>query len=325
MKLGRNWRWLLLVVAFFLVPFLIHSNPYYLSVFTLCMINVLMTTSLRTIAITGQMCVGIMAFMGTGAYTSALLMMKLGLPIWVTLPMSGLTAMVLASIIAYPSVRVTGMYFGMITLFFNQVVLLVLNQWSSLTGGSTGLLNIPSVGHLAFLGLNVDFGRQLPYAYFVLVIVAICAFFLYRIDHSHLGTTFATIEQDESAARNVGINVTWVKVYAFCTGCFFAGVSGCLYTHYLRVINPDVFGLFPSIYIMIYMVAGGRKTFIGPIIGAIILTLIPQIFSSLTKYQPFLYVGALYIVLYLMPGGIADLPNIIRAQFYKLRERRAAP
>ncbi len=82
MKPGKNWSWLLLIIAFFLVPFLIRSNAYYLSVFTLCMINVLTTTSLRTIAITGQMCVGIMAFMGAGAYTSALLMMKLSLPIW---------------------------------------------------------------------------------------------------------------------------------------------------------------------------------------------------------------------------------------------------
>jgi len=215
------------------------------------------------------------------------------------------------------------MYFAMITLFFNQVILLIATQWSSLTGGSTGLLNIPSIGHLSLLGLNINFGGHMPYAYFVLFIVTICLLFLYRIDHSRLGTTWASIEQDESAARNVGINVTWLKVSSFCIGCFFTGIAGCLYAHYLRVINPDTFGLFPSIYILIYMVAGGRKNFIGPIIGAVILTLVPQISEPLTKYQPFIFVAALYIVLYLMPNGVADLPNIIRRQIAKIQQRRA--
>jgi branched-chain amino acid transport system permease protein len=249
--------------------------------------------------------------------------MKASLPIWVTLPCAGLVSMVLASIIAYPSVRVTGMYFGMITLFFNQVLILVFTQWRALTGGSTGLLGIPSIGHVNMFGLHIDLGGHMGYAYFVFIIVLISMIFMYRIDRSHLGISWATLEQDESAARNVGINVTWLKVSSFCIGSFFAGISGALYAHYLRVINPDTFGMFPSIYILIYMVFGGRKYFSGPIIGAVVLTLVPQVFAPLREYQPFLFVAALYIVLYAMPGGVADVPNIIRKRIFKIRQRRA--
>lgn len=324
MKLGRNLTWLLLVVVAFLVPIFIRDNNYYLSIFIMCVINIILASSLRTIASTGQMCVGITAFSGIGAYTSAILMIKMSLPIWATLPLAGLTAMVVASIIAYPSVRVTGIYFAMMTLFFVQVVQLILLEWKTMTGGSMGIVDIPSIGTISIFGLHVDFGHSLPYSYFVLVIMVISLLFLYRIGNSRLGMTMTSIEQGELLSKSVGINTVGYKVASFCIGSFFAGVAGCLYAHDLRLVNPDSFGLFPSIYIVIDMVAGGRKKFIGPIIGAIILTIIPQLFSSFAAYQPFFYVAALYIVLYVMPGGLVDLPMIIKSRLSKMREKTVA-
>jgi len=323
-KLGWNLTWFILVIVAFLVPLIIRSNDYFLSIFILCAIYVILASSLRTIASTGQICVGIMAFTGIGAYTSVLLMMKLHWHIWATLPLAGLTSMAIASIIAYPSVRVRGIYFSMVTLFFVQVIQAILMEWKSMTGGSMGILNVPSIGIISIFGLNIDFGHPLPYSYFVLVITVISLLFLYRIDHSRLGTTMASIEQGELLSKSVGINTVGLKVASFCIGSFFAGVAGCLYAHHLRVLVPSSFGLFPSIYILIDMVAGGRKKFIGPIIGAIILTIIPQLFSSFAQYQPFFYVAALYVVLYTLPGGLADLPTLIKSRLSKMRERRMA-
>jgi branched-chain amino acid transport system permease protein len=134
----------------------------------------------------------------------------------------------------------------------------------------------------------------------------------------------SSIEQDEAVSKSLGINTVGFKVASFCIGSFFAGVAGCLYGHDLRVLVPDSFGLFPSIYIVIDMVAGGRKNFVGPIIGAIILTLLPQVFMSFSTYQPFIYVVALYLVLYLMPGGLVDLPVLIRSRLIRRRARRLA-
>jgi len=324
MKLGRKISWIIIIIVAFLLPLIIRNNNYFLSVFILCVINVLLTSALRNIASVGQICVGTMAFAGIGAYTSGLLMMKFSFPIWAAMPLAGLAALAVAAVIAYPAVRVTGVYFAMVTLFFAEVTRLVISEWRSLTGGSSGLLNIPTVGTLSFFGSTIDFGHLLPYAYFALTITVICLLFLYRIDHSQLGTTLSSIEQDESVATSIGINVTGFKVSSFCIGCFFTGVAGSLYAHYLRVLNPETFGLFPSIYLLINMVAGGRKKFIGPIIGAIILTLIPQIFSSLKEYQPFIYVAALYLVLYLLPGGIVDLPVIVSSYLSKLRRESLA-
>ncbi len=324
MKTGRNLNWLLGISAAFIIPLIIRGNNYYLSVFILCAINVILASGLRIIASTGQLCVGVMAFAGIGAYTSALLMMKLGLPIWATLPLAGLMSMAVAALIAYPSVRITGFYFAMMTLFFVQIVQLVLTEWRGLTGGSTGIVDVPSIGTLGLFGLQIDFSHFLPYAYFVLVITVISLLFLYRIDRSHFGTFMGVIEQDETVAKSVGINTIGFKVTSFCIGSFFAGVAGCLYAHDLKVLVPDSFGLFPSIFIVIDMVAGGRKAFVGPIIGAIILTLLPQVFMSFSAYQPFIYVVALYLVLYLVPGGLVDLPALIRSRFILRGERGLA-
>jgi len=314
MKFNRNLSWLLVIIVVFLIPLSIKDNTYFLSVFILCLINIILASGFRVISSVGQLCFATMAFAGIGAYTSALLMMKLGFPIWVTLPLSGIAAMIVASIVAYPFVRVTGIYFAMLTLFFGEVIRLILIEWKSITSGSTGLTNIPSIGTMSIAGFTIDFANYLPYSYFVLIIMIICLLFLYRIDHSRLGTTLKCIEQDELVAKSVGINVVGYKVLVFCIGCFFAGIAGCLYAHYLRAIVPDSFGLFPSIYIVIYTMAGGRKSFVGPIVGAIVLTLIPQIFSMLVQYQPFIYAAALYIVLYVMPGGLVDLPRIIMSR-----------
>ena len=324
MKLGAKSTWLILVVVALLIPALLRNNIYWLSVFVLCMVNVVIASGLRTIMSTGQLCIGILAFTGIGAYTAALLAMRLNFPIWATLPIGGLVAMFVTALIAYPAVRTTGIYFAMVTLFFGQVVQLVLTDWRSLTGGSTGLVGIPSIGTLTIFGSRINFVQWLPYAYFVIFIMILCLLLLYRIDRSHLGTFLTSIEQEESVAKSVGINTVGFKVISFCVGSFVAGVGGVLYAHYLKLLVPDSFGMFPSIYILIAVIAGGRKHFIGPIIGAVILTLIPQLFSSFKAYQPFIYVLALFLVLYLLPGGIVDLPATIRSRLPRVRERRVA-
>jgi branched-chain amino acid transport system permease protein len=267
---------------------------------------------------------GTMAFAGIGAYTSAILMMKLGFPIWAAFPLAGFIAMVVAAVIAFPFVRVTGIYFAMLTLFFGEVVRLVISEWSSMTGGTTGLFGIPSIGTLSFFGIHIDFAHLLPYCYFVLIVMVLTLLILYRIDRSHLGTTLAAIERDENVSASVGINVIKFKVITFCIGCFFAGIAGSLYAHYLRVLNAETFGLFPSIYVLIYMVAGGRKKFSGPIVGALVLTVIPEMFRILKQYQPLIFVAVLFLVLFFMRGGLVDLPEKIRSRVRTVNEGRAS-
>jgi len=322
MRLGRGLNVVLFVICVFLIPIFFQSSNYYLIILILCGINIILTSSLRLIASVGQMSMSTMAFAGIGAYTSAILMMRLGLPIWAAFPLAGFASMAVAAVIAFPFVRVTGIYFAMLTLFFGEVVRLVISEWSSMTGGTTGLFGIPSIGALSFFGLNIDFAHLLPYCYFVLVVMLLTLLILYRIDCSHLGTTLAAIERDENVSASVGINVIKYKVMTFCIGCFFAGLAGSLYAHHLRLLNAETFGLFPSIYVLIYMVAGGRKKFSGPILGALILTVIPEVFRVLKQYQPLIFVGVLFLVLFFIRGGLVDLPGKIKSRLRTGREGR---
>jgi branched-chain amino acid transport system permease protein len=322
MKLGRSLNLVLLIMLVILLPIFLRSNNYYLIVLILCGINIILASSLRLIASVGQMCMGTMAFAGIGAYTSAILMMKLGFPIWAAFPLAGFAAMAVAAVIAFPFVRVTGIYFAMLTLFFGEVVRLVISEWSSMTGGTTGLLGIPSIGIVPVLGIDIDFAHLLPYCYFVLIVMLLTLLILYRIDRSHLGTTLAAIERDENVSASVGINVIKFKVITFCIGSFFAGLAGSLYAHHLRVLNAETFGLFPSIYVLIYMVAGGRKKFSGPIVGALVLTVIPEASRILKEYQPLIFVGVLFLVLFFIRGGLVDLPEKIKSRVRIVRGGR---
>jgi branched-chain amino acid transport system permease protein len=320
MRRDRGLKAALSVVIIFLLPLVLRGNKYYLIVLILCGINVMLASSLRLIASVGQMSMGTMAFAGIGAYTSAILMMRLNFPIWAAFPLAGFAATAVAALIAFPFVRVTGIYFAMLTLFFGEVVRLVISEWSSMTGGATGLLGIPSIGALSFFGTRVDFGNLLPYCYFVFVVAFLTLLILYRIDRSHLGTTLAAIERDEDVSASVGISVIKYKVITFALGCFFSGLAGSLYAHHLRVLNAETFGLFPSIYVLIFMVAGGRKRFSGPIIGALVLTIIPEAFRVLKEYQPLVFVVVLFFVLFFMRGGLVDLPTKV---WSRLRPARA--
>ncbi len=322
--LGRTLGLIAVVIAVFLLPLVLQSRDYYVIVLILCAVNVMLATSFRLIASVGQMSMGSMAFAGIGGYACALFMMKAGLPFWAALPLGGLGATAVAAAVAFPFVRVTGIYFSMLTMFFGEIVRLIMCEWSSMTGGVTGLLGIPSAGVLSFWGATIDFGHLVPYCYLVFAIMFITLLILYRIDRSHLGTMLPAIERDEDVSSSVGINVIGYKVATFCLGTFFTGVAGGLYAHHLKVLNPDTFALFPSIYILIYAVSGGRKKFVGPIVGAVILTVVPEASRVLKQYQPMIFVAVLFFVLFFMRDGLVALPGKIWAGLKGTRERSGA-
>jgi branched-chain amino acid transport system permease protein len=309
-----------LILLLFLVPIFVRG-AYPLHVLIIIGINIILTSSLRTIATTGQISLAHAGFMAIGAYTSALLMMKLGLPFWATFLMGGIAAALIALLVGYPFVRVRRVYFAMLTLFTGAIIRYTIMEWRGMTGGTSGLLHIPPPNPIVIPGLlNITFDSKVTYYYLILVLVLISLLFLYRMDSSRVGRTLLAIQQGDFVAESVGINVTNFKVLAWCIGCFFAGIAGSFYAHYIRVLTPDSFGIIQAIYIVVYMVVGGRRKFSGAILGAFIFTLIPEVFRGLREYQPFVFVGLLFIVIYFLPGGLVDLPEAIRARIRKRRE-----
>jgi branched-chain amino acid transport system permease protein len=313
MKWNNTLTYVILFLFLLAIPLFV-KGEYYLHVLILCAINIILASSLRTLATTGQMSLGHIGFMSVGAYTSGILVTKVGLPVYVGIILGGVGAMLLAAIIAYPITRVKTIYFSMLTLFLAEVVRLVFTEGRDITGGTSGLIGIPRLGTISIPGLfTIEFTSRMPNYYFALFLMVLVLLFLYSIDRSYIGMTFKSLAQDDSLAASIGIDVAKFKAIVLCCGCFVAGLAGSFYAHYMSVISPDSFGLFQSLYVMIYITVGGPKRFWGPAIGALILTIVPEIFRMVKEYQPFIFGGVLYLVVYLLPGGgLIDLPDRIK-------------
>jgi len=309
-----------LVVLLFLVPLFV-KGAYFLHILIMAGIAIILTSSLRTIATTGQISLAHAGFMAIGAYTSALLVMKLNFSYWVALPLGGIAAALLALLVGYPFVRVKRVYFAMLTLFMGAIIRLTIMEWRGLTGGTSGLLGIPPPNSIVIPGfLNIAFDSKVPYYYLILALVLISLLFLHRIDSSCVGRTLLAIQQGDFVAESVGINVTRFKVFALCVGCFFAGITGSFYAHFIKVLTPDSFGVLQAIYIVVYMVVGGRRRFYGAILGAFILTLLPEFFRVLREYQPFVFIGILLVIIFLLPDGLVSLPEAVKSRIKKVPE-----
>jgi branched-chain amino acid transport system permease protein len=277
------------------------------------MINIILASSLRLINLSGQLSLSHGGMMTIGAYTSTLLVMKLGLSSWVSMPIAGFSAAIIAYLVGFPFVRLKGIYFSIVTIFFSEMVVLTAQQWRSLTGGSTGIFNIPRPNPILIPGiLNLAFSSKVDFYYLALVLMFISLFILYAVENSRVGLTLRGIQQADSLAESVGINTTGFKVLVFSIGSFFPGLTGAFYSQYIMAIGPDSFGFLYTINILVYMTVGGDKMFIGPIVGAFILTILPEVMRPLKAFMPFFYAAVLIAVIFFIPEGIAGLPKRLK-------------
>lgn len=310
----KSISYAVLILLLFSIPLFV-KGAYFLHILIMAGIAVILTSSLRTIATTGQISLAHAGFMAIGAYTSALLVMKFNFSFWVTLPLGGIAAALLALLVGYPFVRVKRVYFAMLTLFLGEVIRLILVEWRGMTGGTTGLWSIPRPNPIVIPGLlSITFDTKVSFYYLALVLVLVSLLLLYRIGSSRVGRTLLAIQQCDFLAESVGVNIANFKVLAWCMGCFFAGIAGSFYAHFVGALSPSSFTVMQAIYIVVYMVVGGMKKFSGPIIGAFILTLVPEVFRGLKEYQPFIFVGILLVIIFLLPDGLVSLREAVKSR-----------
>ncbi len=303
------------IIASIAAP-LILDSIYWTSVLTMIVINCLMTTSLRNLSLLGEFSLGHVGFMCLGAYTSALLTMKTGLPFAVALPAAGLMSGLLAFALGYPFMRVKGIYFVVLTLMTSESIRLSAENWRSLTGGIDGLIGFPGAGVLSIPGLGpIDFNGFTEYYYLTLTVVCTSLFLLYRMEKSKLGFTWMAIRDADKMAGSLGVNVLGYKVIGFSISCFFAGLAGSLFAHFEQALGAQAtayFGVLTSIYFLIYMVAGGKTRFAGPILGAILLSLISELTRPVEEYQS-MVIGAIAIgMVMIIPDGLINIPEKVR-------------
>jgi len=300
------------VIAFGAAPVL--NNDYWTSVFIIIALNMLLTASLRTIFILNEISLGQVGFALVGAYTSALLTIKLGLSVWIALPSAAFFSAFLAFLLGYPFLRLKGMYFSILTLMTAEIFRLIAYNWKDLTGGQNGLTGVPvpSPIHLPFG--RISFDAMSHYYYLTLIVVIVSLLILFGLEHSHLNRKWRAIRDADNLALSVGIDIMWHKVLNFTIAGFFAGLAGALFAHYQQGLNADLtsrFGVLMSLNLVILMVIGGKGRFSGPVIGAVAIELFSEFTRFLDQYRP-MVIGVLAIVIILaIPDGLVGIPSRI--------------
>jgi len=315
-RIRSGWGWFLVLVGGALLPFVI-QDPYLQHLLILCCFYVVLTLSLNLlVGFAGQISFAHGAFFGIGAYASAILATRLGISFWLGLPAAGIITMLISLLIAIPSLRLRGPYLAIATIGFQEIVVVVLSQWVSVTRGPMGITNIPKPQIGSFIV------RSLPHWYllsFVLVVLTVMA--MMRISKSRLGLELMALREDEIAARAMGVNTVKLKIIAFASSSLIAGLTGSIYAHYINSIDPYSFLIGVSATVLVMVLAGGVGSIIGSIIGALTLTLLPEFLREISSAGPrmILFGATLTFIILFLPEGIA---GVVR-QFKERRRRKA--
>jgi len=286
-----------LIVLALLVPTL--GGDYYVHVFALVFTNVILAASLRPSLTCGQLNIGHSAFMSIGAYTSALLAKNLAVPFELSLLCGALVATAVGIAIGYPALRLRGVYFAMVTVAFVEVIRLIAQLWVSLTRGMSGLSGIPKP---SLLGITLT-SRASQY-YLVVGLALVILLVLWKLEHSRLGLIWKSIGMGDNLAQSLGVNIARHKLLAFMLGCF---------------LFPPEFGFLMATNILVYNYVGGRGHFVGPIVGAIFLSLLSEPFRG-SPYETIFFSIAMLLTILFLPGGLITLPG----KLAELRGWRAA-
>lgn len=292
----------LAIVVIFLavVPFIINST-YNVHILIMTFFYVIATLSLRTILISGQFPLGHAAYLGIGAYAAGMASRWLGWPPALTIPVAAIVTMVIGIIVALPFSRLRALYYAMGSMFFGVAVTQILNAGGIVTGGYSGLTGIGSMFH----------GNKMTWYYFALFLMIICGIAMYRFEFSRIGTNLKAISQSHMVAASVGIDERKYRILAVAIGCFFVGLSGAGYAHYMGMISTTSYNFMATMWLVMYVLVGGLNSFYGPVIGTFILVLLPEYFRELKTYSPFISAAVLLLVVYLMPDGIVGLAKYL--------------
>lgn len=284
--------------------------PYFMHLIILALIWVILSQGQNLIqGFVGYVSITQAGFMGIGAYFSTLLTLKLGFSVWLTLAMTPLITGLFSVIVGYPSLRVKGHYFAIVTLAYNMVIFTILLTYSSLTGGEAGISNIARPSGFSLFGYVVDFeGRSNPnYYLLVLFLAAMTTGLCGLILHSRVGRVLLAIRQNEVLADAMGIKSWRYKLFTFVISASLAGLAGALYAHYIGFLNPEPFGVDQSLNAILAVILGGSGTLTGPVVGAFAVTFLPEYLRIADSYRLVTYGFILVIATIFLPRGLVPV------------------
>jgi branched-chain amino acid transport system permease protein len=318
-----KFRMLIIVILLFIFP--LFASNYVIGLATLCAIAAIGAIGLNILTgFTGQISIGVGAFLAVGGYTSAILTTTLGWSFWISLPLAGIVTAVIGGLFGIPSLRLKGLYLAIATLAAQVVILWIIGRWTGLTGGGAGMvLQRPSVGNFAF-------SSQTSYYFLCLTIAILVTIYALNLFRTRTGRAFLAVHHRDVAAQIMGINLFSYKVMAFAISSFIVGIGGALLAHYTMVVTIELYSIQVSIQYLAMILVGGLGSVFGAILGAIFITLLPvglgymveflMIFMPnahhlLSSFREFVF--GLVIILFLIfePGGLVHIWNNVKTYF----------
>lgn len=287
-------------------PFLMAGQPYLMRTSIIVLLYIVLALSLNfVLGFAGQLSMGHSAFYGIGAYITALLTVNLHLSFWLAALISAIVAAGFGFILGIPTLRLKGDYLAITTIGFGEIVRLVLINWTSLTRGPAGIPGIPSP---SLCGITL--GSNNAYYYLILLLATFTIFISYRLWFSRLGRGLIAVKDDEIAAEAMGINSTNLKILAFVLGAAIAGMAGSFFASFIHYVNPDNFTYMESVVILCMVVLGGVGSIPGVIIGAAVLTILPETLRDVATYRYAIYGLLLILMMIIRPQGMISIASL---------------
>ncbi len=291
----------LLLLIMIIMPLM--SSFYQTNIMISALLYVMLALGLNiAVGLAGQLVLGYVAFYAVGAYTYALLNQAFGLGFWACLPVGGLMAVLFGLGLGFPVLRLRGDYLAIVTLGFGEIVRLTLLNWTSLTGGSGGIKNIPGPG---LFGQELDITGNTIYIYYlVLLAVILTIIVISRLKNSRVGLALQALREDEIACEAMGIDLARVKLAAFALSSCWAGFAGVIFAAKTTFINPASFTFMESAMILSMVVLGGMGSIVGVVIAAVILILAPEYLRAFSEYRMLLFGAIMVIMMIFRPQGL---------------------
>jgi len=292
---------------------LLTDSRYFMHLIIMTCMNIMLGLSFSMLFSAGLVTMGAAGFWGIGAYTSALLVLKVGLSFWIALPLAALMSLVVAFVVGIVIVRTPGVAFIIQTMVVNMILVQVFGHFDFF-GGWAGLLDIPSpspIGLISFTSKTANY-----YLILLLLLVNLLAF--YALYTSRIGRALGAIRLNARLAETLSIDLFRYRLTTFMISAAGAGLAGSFYAHYFQSLEPNMFNVFKSIYVQIYSILGGLNSYIlGPVIGAAIITFVPELLRVGKEIEPVMTGMVLIFLVIFLPGGILSLPE--RLVFFRKR------
>jgi len=295
------WPLLFITLGIAVFPIVAGGSEYSISLLVFLGINGLTTMGLSLLmGYAGQISLGHAAFYGIGAYSSGILTTKYSIHPLIAFLAGIFLSAIVAFLVGKPTLRLRGHYMAVATLGFGEILFILFNELSPLTGGPSGLSGIPA---LTFLGQPIEGSA---YLYLVWAFVILVLIFSLNLINSRVGRALRAVHGSELAANAMGVDASRYKVQVFVVSAIYASMAGSLYAHFVTFISPSSFSLMFSILLLMMVVIGGTSTIWGSLLGAAVLTLLPEYLRAFEDFDVLVYGIILMVVLLFMPQGILE-------------------